>query len=230
MTNNIPKQLQFKDETGPKIVVMNGEIGSGKTTVCQKLAQALTERNYKACIVDEPVTEWQQMGALSAFYNDIEHMTYPFEIYTLTTRMVKLKTVLENNSDIEFLIIDTSILTDKFVFMEILGKDMDPILVKMYDVFYEFCIGCLPKCISNTPWEMIYIKPSLKECMARINSRGRNGEGHISMEYLESMREKYETMARDINTLQHHIKTNFHVFDEIYDNDVIVNTILNIIF
>ena len=53
--------------TNPKVIFINGNIGSGKETILGVLQEALTNRNIKVKIILEPVELWRQSGMLNDF-------------------------------------------------------------------------------------------------------------------------------------------------------------------
>src|SRR4051812_1327113 len=73
------------EEGGPRVLVVDAEIGAGKTTLIRKLAAALRTllgANVRVAVADEPVAQWEASGALRAFYDDPGRNTLPFEIYS----------------------------------------------------------------------------------------------------------------------------------------------------
>ena len=68
----------------PKIISIEGNIGSGKSTFVNYLKNNLDEKKY--CIVDEPVNIWKEItdisgnNIISKFYEDKEKYGFSFQM------------------------------------------------------------------------------------------------------------------------------------------------------
>ena len=75
----------------PKIIYVEGNIGTGKTTFLKNLN---VEDNYKIQILFEPVDEWIKSGMLRKFYSDPEKFSFLFQCYCLFTRFKQFEKLI----------------------------------------------------------------------------------------------------------------------------------------
>ena len=175
------------------IVTIEGNIGSGKSTLVQELRNALTPT---WTFLDEPVEEWLKLkdesgrSLIELFYSDKKRYSYTFQNYAYITRMRKLMEI--NNADVN--VTERCVLTDKNVFAQMLTDDgyMNAMEDKMYndwfDIFDKFAKIDL----------VIYIKTTPKTCEERIKKRARVGED-IPLEYLDRLHEYHEKWMTTID-------------------------------
>ena len=77
-----------------RTVIIEGNIGSGKTTLCKLLELLDTTRSE---VIYEPVNKWidlvdkQDNNILKLFYSDQERYAYTFQTYAFLTRAKLLK-------------------------------------------------------------------------------------------------------------------------------------------
>ena len=108
-----------------KFIIVDGVIGAGKTTVISLIEKQINNNglNLKIKAIYEPVKEWNDTGALQYFYDNIEKNCYEFQTYSFITRIESVIEELYNNQDADIYILERSIWTDKYIFMELL-KDL----------------------------------------------------------------------------------------------------------
>jgi deoxyadenosine/deoxycytidine kinase len=161
----------------PITVVIDGEIGAGKTTLIEHVRKALEARGVKAVVVPEPVGEWKRVGILQAFYADKPPelrgpVTYNFQTYTFLTRIQETQRVVAEHPDADVYLLERSVLTDRFVFMELQREMVGPILMEMYDKWWGLWTQLMP----IQPQKIIYLKPTIDNCQSRVAARAREGE------------------------------------------------------
>jgi len=174
----------------PLILSLDGNIGSGKSSVMRYLEKNLA--NYcaskgntcKICFLQEPVSSWESIGdgngksIIAYFYENNERYSFAFQIMAYTSRMSLLKEALKEDYDV--IISERSIYTDKFVFAKSLydAKKMSLIEYTIYlNLFNEF----------QTIFQdlkIVYIRTCPEICDLRVQHRGRLGET-IPIEYLK---------------------------------------------
>ena len=74
----------------PNFIVVAGNIGSGKTTLTEKLAQHLNLRPYYESVSDNPY--------LSDFYHDMSRWSFELQIYFLTHRFKTHKEIEDSRA------------------------------------------------------------------------------------------------------------------------------------
>ena len=57
-------------DASARIIVIDGEIEAGKTTLISLLAAAFEARGLRVAVIPEPVSEWERVGLLQEFYAD----------------------------------------------------------------------------------------------------------------------------------------------------------------
>jgi len=168
-------------------IIIDGNIGSGKTTVIQSL---MNDDNKYRCI-EEPVKEWAPY--LEQFYKDMRNNSLLFQMKVLQHHMKN-----KNCNNLE--ILERSPLSCIHVFGKKLREDnylSDLDMNLMIDINNDF--GWFPR-------NIIYINTPPKICYERIHIRSRENE-IIPMSYLESISKLYDdlyikkTMNIDIDNI-----------------------------
>lgn len=159
-------------------IAIAGNIGSGKTTLTNMLAQ-----RYGWTPRFEPV---DNNPYLSDFYNDMERWSFNLQIYFLNKRF---KEVVEISRTKEVIIQDRTIFEDACIFAPNLhaqGKMSDRDFANYSDLF-ELMISLV-----KLPELMIYIRSSIPTLVAQIQKRGREYEKSIRIDYLQGLHDRYE--------------------------------------
>lgn len=207
---------------GNIIVSIDGNIGSGKSTIVNLIKRTCSNMPRNIIILDEPVSIWDTIRdeegtpILSNFYNDQHKYAFSFQILALSTRISILKKAIQENTN-SIIITERNLQTDRYVFAQMLFDDgkISTIDFNIYKHMYETFIIDYP--ISK----MIYINTNPSICFERINKRAREGET-MKLEYLEQC-DKYH------NGLATHMKLNgIHVLE--IDGDKNVDSEPNCVF
>jgi deoxyadenosine/deoxycytidine kinase len=180
-----------------KLISIEGNIGSGKSTIIKNLKEHI--KNEKNIIfLQEPVDEWDTIRdennntILSKFYLNQKKYSFSFQMMAYISRLALLKKTIESNPN-SVIITERCLNTDRYVFAKMLYDDdmleevEYQIYLRWFDHFSNIC----------TTQKIIYLKTDPKTCYSRISKRNRNGESHISIEYLENCHKYHENM---INT------------------------------
>ena len=165
-----------------KIISIEGNIGSGKSTFVEFLKKNLN--NDKYCFVDEPVNIWQEIkdisgnDIISKFYEDKKKYAFSFQMLAYISRIANLRQTIKDNPN-KIIITERCINTDKEVFAKMLYDDgyIEKINLDIYNMWFEE----FSKDISVNGIAFIKTNPNI--CLERINKRNRNGES-IDIEYL----------------------------------------------
>jgi len=177
------------------IVVIEGNIGTGKTTLLKKLIETgYLENIFKERTIDyifEPVDQWlnfkdnEGINVLDKFYTDIERYAFSFQWMAFMTR---IKAIVDSSADI--IIVERSVFTDKNVFVNALyesGK-MTNIEWKIYCEWFNWILNTF----KLRKHLFIYLKANPETSMDRIKNRGREEEKNISLEYLNILSIKHD--------------------------------------
>lgn len=192
----------------------------------------------KYYFLDEPVSIWATIkntdgkGILQMFYEDKKRYSYTFQNMAYITRADILLALIESLHHItsknfwykvlfnEYIIIsERSILTDRYVFAQMLKDDgmMNQAEMQCYDKWH----GILVRSVVLD--KIVYVKTSVNVCMQRIHKRDRDGEkAGIDRQYLENL-EKYHDAW-----LEHRDKVlKLDTSDEFEDNPELMKNHLN---
>lgn len=202
----------------PIAISIDGEIGAGKTTLLELLVRGFKDLGLTAVIVSEPVNVWKDIGILQAFYDpnhslEVQGMVaYIFQTFTFVTRVDETINVVEANPDADVFILERSVLTDRFIFMELQRVISGPMLMAMYEYWWRMWNRIMPL----QPSKFIYLKPTLENCQARVAKRAREGEvndqeadevdtkasarGGVSAAYQARLRRVHEAYLQGMHT------------------------------
>lgn len=181
---------QKKQTKQTKIISIEGNIGSGKSTLVEALRQKFEGVN-NICFLQEPVDIWNTIQdkegntMLTKFYADSKKYSFAFQMMAYISRLTMLRNALEKNYDI--IVVERSMYTDKMVFAKMLYDDdnMEEVEYQIYNKWFQEFIKDLP------PIHVIYVKTSPEIAMERVKKRARNGET-IPLEYLRNCHTYHE--------------------------------------
>jgi deoxyadenosine/deoxycytidine kinase len=161
-----------------KMILVAGNIGSGKTSLTERIGERLGYKTAFESVADNPY--------LPDFYADMKKWSFHLQIYFLGHRAEQH---LEMFEDPQSAIIDRSIYEDAYIFVRALHS-MGNISERDYLTYrrvFELVVKNLP-----TPSLLIYLKAPVDVLVKRINSRGREIESSISPDYLKLLESFYD--------------------------------------
>ena len=169
---------QLSSSDNKVFVAVAGNIGSGKTTLTNKLSERLCWRPNFESVEDNPYLE--------DFYQDMLKWSFPLQVYFLNHRFNTHRTI---ESAPFSAIQDRSIYEDAHIFARALHEQgfMSSRDYTNYRTLYESMISFL-----NPPSLMIFLKRSVPKLFERIKLRGRDYEQKISIDYLDRLNDYYE--------------------------------------
>ncbi len=160
------------------LVGIAGNIGVGKTTLTEKLAQRLNWQPYFESVIDNPY--------LNDFYQDLNRWSFNLQIYFLAHRFRSQKKIVEAGIHA---IQDRTIYEDVEIFARSLYEQgyMDQRDYDCYRDLFNNMVPFLPK-----PDVIIYLNASVDTLMERIKMRGRDYEKSIDRSYIEYLNSAYQ--------------------------------------
>jgi deoxyadenosine/deoxycytidine kinase len=178
--------------TRPVRIVIDGNIGSGKTT---QLA-LLEKKGMK--VRREPIESWP----LEKFYEDPKRWAFYFHMVILQT-LRPLKTA-------EPVVYERSLLSSRWVFWPVLQKKgyVTPEEDKTYGQFYEQ--------YAWYPDLYIYLSKDLDIAWSHIQKRGQAGDTGVTREYLTELDTEYGKLLRSVPCIVRVVDANGTV-EEIHD-------------
>ncbi|HUX36618.1 MAG TPA: deoxynucleoside kinase [Rectinemataceae bacterium] len=161
-----------------RYLVLAGNIGAGKSTLVQLIAERLGFRPYFEPVAENPYLE--------DFYADMGRWAFHSQLYFLTHR---LRSHHELAGDPWSVVQDRSIYEDAEVFARNLHEQgtMSDREWETYHGLYRAVIGLLP-----APDLVVYLRCSVPTLKARIAKRARGFESNIPDEYLGGLNRYYE--------------------------------------
>lgn len=180
-----------------KLVTIQGNIGSGKSTIVHKLKD---KYGYKSniCFLQEPVDIWEKITdefgtpILSLYYDNQEKYAFSFQMMAYISRLQLLKKAVEDGYDI--IISERSLETDKHIFAKMLYNEN-----KIKHVEYQIYLKWFDEFHKMFPKEhIVYIKTTPEIAYNRVNKRAREGE-NIPIEYLEKCHKYHEDWITNCN-------------------------------
>ena len=167
-------------------VAIAGNIGSGKTTLAERLAK---HYGWKPEFEDVDFNPY-----LSDFYADMIRWSFHIQIYFLNSRFRQIMNVKNSKTSI---IQDRTIYEDAEVFAKNLNEagllnDRD------YNTYLDLYHNLMPHI--KHPDLLIYLKADIPVLVGRIERRGRAYENLIRLDYLRDLNRLYENW---INAYDH---------------------------
>lgn len=169
-----------------KFIVIDGLIGAGKSTFIKKYVEYCQTIGIKAHPIYEPVELWKNIGALERFYSDIPQNCYEFQTFTFITRIESVINEVVENPNAEVFILERSIFTDRFIFVELLRDVLGSTRIKMYESWWKMWSLIFNVKINN--W--VLLNTSINTSANRIKIRNRNGE-KVELDYLTNLQKEH---------------------------------------
>ena len=169
-------------------IAIEGNIGAGKTTLTNKIAEDFNAKTILERFADNPF--------LPKFYKDQNRYAFPLEMSFLADRYQQLSDDLA-----QFDLFKDFIITDYHIFKSLifakvtLQEDEFRLYKTLFDIIYKE----MPK-----PDLYIYLFQNTERLLQNIKKRGRNYEQEIPAEYLEKINKGYLDYIKsqpDLNVL-----------------------------
>ena len=167
-----------------RFVLVAGNIGTGKTSLTERLAARMGWLAAYESVADNPY--------LPDFYADMRAWGFHLQVFFLGHRAAQHKALaLDSRSAI----IDRSIYEDAFIFARALFEigNMTERDYHSYRQLFDLVVSQLPP-----PDLLIYLRAPVPVLMGRIQKRGRDIESSITDGYLSLLDRYYEEWLRDL--------------------------------
>lgn len=161
-----------------KHVAIAGNIGAGKTTLCTQLGKQFGWDVHYESTDNNPY--------LSDFYNDMKRWSFNLQIFFLNNRYQQVLKILQGDKTV---IQDRTIYEDAYIFAPNL-HDMG--LMASRDFENYFSLFQTMSSQIQPPDLLIYLKAGIPTLVDHIQSRGRDYEGSMSLDYLKRLNERYD--------------------------------------
>ena len=165
-----------------RLILVAGNIGSGKTSLTERIGARLGWRTAYESVSDNPY--------LPDFYRDMRTWSFHLQIYFLGHRAQQH---LDMWNDPRSAIIDRSIYEDAAIFARALHHlgNLNERDYQTYRKVFDLIIRTLPP-----PSLLIYLKAPVEVLIERIRQRGREIESSITPQYLQLLESFYDDWMR----------------------------------
>jgi len=160
------------------LILVAGNIGSGKTSLTERIGQRLGWHTAYESVADNPY--------LPNFYKDMKSWSFHLQVYFLGHRA---RQHLQMAQDPRSTIIDRSIYEDAYIFCRALNHlgNLNELDYQTYLNVFNLLIPTLP-----VPSMLVYLRCPVDVLMARIHQRARDIESSISADYLALLESYYD--------------------------------------
>ena len=167
-----------------QFLVIEGNIGAGKTTLSKKFADDFNAKLILEQFADNPF--------LPKFYKNQERYSFPLELSFLADRYNQIKNqVLNLDLFYSFLVSDYYFAKSAIFAQNTLTEDEYHLFRQIFDIVFE----TMPK-----PDLYVYLHSNTEKLLENIEKRGRNYEQNIDANYLKKIEKGYFHFLKQIST------------------------------
>ena len=171
-----------------QFITIEGNIGAGKTTLSNILAQKLNAKLILEEFADNPF--------LPKFYEKPDQYAFPLELFFMAERYKQLKDFLHTQDLFQEVTISDYLFTKCLLFAKVNLPDEEfRLYQKLFDIIHQQI---------SIPDILIYLHAPVQKLKENIKKRNRSYEQDIKDDYLFNLQETYTSYIK-----QHNIKTIF---------------------
>ena len=171
-----------------QFITIEGNIGAGKTTLSNILAQKLNAKLILEEFADNPF--------LPKFYEKPDQYAFPLALFFMAERYKQLKDFLHTQDLFQEVTISDYLFTKCLLFAKVNLPDEEfRLYQKLFDIIHQQI---------SFPDILIYLHAPVQELQENIKKRNRSYEQDIKDDYLFNLQETYTSYIK-----QHNIKTIF---------------------
>jgi deoxyadenosine/deoxycytidine kinase len=159
-------------------IAIGGNIGSGKTTLTRSLSK---HYGWKPLFEDVETNPY-----LQSFYEDMQRWSFNLQVYFLNSRFRQVVEIRRSGKNV---IQDRSIYEDAYIFAPNLHA-MNLMTTRDFENYIS--LFELMSSFIQAPDLLIYLRASVPTLVEQIQTRGRDYEESIRLDYLKSLNERYE--------------------------------------
>ncbi|MGH1432885.1 MAG: deoxynucleoside kinase [Lewinella sp.] len=161
-----------------KHVAIAGNIGAGKTTLCTQLGKHFDWDVHYESTDNNPY--------LSDFYLDMQRWSFNLQIYFLHNRYAQILNIHQGDRTV---VQDRTIYEDAHIFAPNL-HDMGLMTKRDFENYMSLFKTMTSQI--QPPDLLIYLRAGIPTLVNHIQSRGRDYEGSMSLDYLKRLNERYD--------------------------------------
>ena len=163
-------------------IAIAGNIGSGKTSLAGMLAKHYEWEPHYENVDTNPYLE--------DFYNDMKAWSFNVQIFFLRQRLKQIMDIRNSGKNV---IQDRTLYEDAYIFAPNL-HEMDLMATRDFETY--FSLFQQVEQLIQPPDLLIYLKSSLPNLVKRIQSKGREYENAIRLDYLERLNRRYDVWVQ----------------------------------
>ncbi|MCZ6704829.1 MAG: deoxynucleoside kinase [Bacteroidetes bacterium] len=163
---------------GKKYVAIAGNIGSGKSSLTRILSDYFKWEAFYERVDDNPY--------LTDFYDDMHRWSFNLQVFFLSSRFNHQRTIEEAPHSV---VQDRSIYEDAEIFARNL-HEMGLMAGRDYENYTD--LFHIMTSYLKSPDLLVYLRATVPTLVGHIQSRGREFESTIRIEYLERLNQHYE--------------------------------------
>lgn len=163
-------------------LAIEGNIGVGKTTLAQKMAQDFNAKTILERFADNPF--------LPKFYKEPERYAFPLEMSFLADRYTQLHAALGQHDFFNDFVITDYYIYKSLIFAQVTLEPDEALLYRtVFDVMYKEI---------TKPDLYIYLYQNTDNLLANIKKRNRGYEENIQSDYLNNINKSYNEYIRTL--------------------------------
>jgi len=209
-----------------KLITIQGNIGSGKSTIVRELKKKYGD-NKDICFIQEPVDIWNTIRdendkpILTLYYENQKEYAFSFQMMAYISRLKILKEAVDKGY--KYIVSERSLDTDKYVFAKMLYDEK-----KIKHVEYQIYLKWFDEFKTLFEEEnIVYVRTDPVVACERVNKRAREGE-NIPLEYLENCHKYHEDWIINDNITNKYLLIDGN--NDIEENPEIMDKWMNMIY
>ncbi|HAQ70014.1 deoxynucleoside kinase [Salibacteraceae bacterium] len=168
----------MEDKKSNLHVAVSGNIGSGKTTLTGLLGKHYNWEMHYEDVDGNPY--------INDFYAEMQRWSFNMQIYYVNNRFNQVMDIRQGKKNV---IQDRTIYEDAYIFAPNLHS-MGLMTTRDFETYFSL-FNLLDKFV-QAPDLLIYLRASVPRLVSQIQSRGREYEEAIRLDYLKRLNERYE--------------------------------------
>lgn len=165
-----------------RFLVIEGNIGAGKTTLAKKLAEEENAKLVLEQFADNPF--------LPKFYQNQERYSFPLELSFLADRYRQIKKEVLNLDLFHSLLISDYYFAKSAIFAR---NTLQPDEYRLFREIFDIIFESMPK-----PDLYVYLHADVERLLKNIETRGRDYEQNMDPAYLEKIRKGYFSFFKQV--------------------------------
>lgn len=167
-----------------RFLVIEGNIGAGKTTLAHKFSEEFNAKLVLEQFEDNPF--------LPKFYKDQDRYSFPLELSFLADRYNQIKNQIFDPELFQTLLIADYFFAKSSIFAKNTLKDDE---YRLFRQIFDIVFDTMPK-----PDLYVYLHANSNQLLRNIKKRGRDYEQNISPEYLDKIKNGYFSFFKQIES------------------------------